>query len=461
MRTLAAAALLGLVLMVGQADGAREDCARNAAWQDHDATWSPNGEWIAFLREEVACSPAPSSLWVVRPNGSGARRLAPAPAAVPSWSPDSSRVLVERDLLAGATLEVVTVSTPTRRTTIGRHRVAPSWSPDSRLIAYRGGFGDLVIFDLGTGVERTIVPMTIDFTPVAWSPDGSRLAYSVNTSLFAHSSHIEVVNADGSDRRRVTEPAPLNPDFAFTDRNPVWNSSGDTIAFESNRDGNWEIYTVRPDGRDLRNVTHHPAEDLRAAWRPGVGQLAFISDRDQARAPWGFRHVLLLLDLATGGLTNLAQDVHPYSRFGWSPTGTTLAFSSGGECERWGLYVYGVLDSPRRTNRCIFNGTSRGETIVGSPFADRIEGLRGDDRLFGGGGGDYVGGGPGADRIVGGPGGDTIDGGWQRDVLLGGAGDDSIAAKDGFKDAVDCGDGRDTVYVDRFDVLRNCEVRRG
>lgn len=50
------------------------------------------------------------------------------------------------------------------------------------------------------------------------------------------------------------------------------------IAFISNREGNWEIYTVRPDGSDLRNLTRHPAGEHQPTWLSRA-RLAFRSQR--------------------------------------------------------------------------------------------------------------------------------------------------------------------------------------
>jgi Ca2+-binding RTX toxin-like protein len=55
---------------------------------------------------------------------------------------------------------------------------------------------------------------------------------------------------------------------------------------------------------------------------------------------------------------------------------------------------------------------------------------------------------------------DSLCGGPGNDVLEGGAGMDRINVKDGKRDRVDCGPGRDTVTVDTKDRLRHCERTR-
>jgi len=44
------------------------------------------------------------------------------------------------------------------------------------------------------------------------------------------------------------------------------------------------------------------------------------------------------------------------------------------------------------------------------------------------------------------------------DVIRAGAGNDRVYARNGRRDFVDCGPGRDTAWVDKSDVVRNCEI---
>ena len=51
-------------------------------------------------------------------------------------------------------------------------------------------------------------------------------------------------------------------------------------------------------------------------------------------------------------------------------------------------------------------------------------------------------------------------GGTGTDRVKTGAGRDRIDVRDGERDRVNCGKGRDTVLADPVDVLRRCEVER-
>jgi hemolysin type calcium-binding protein len=111
---------------------------------------------------------------------------------------------------------------------------------------------------------------------------------------------------------------------------------------------------------------------------------------------------------------------------------------------------------PRRTGppppglRCTIPGSPTGDTIRGTPGDDVICGRGGNDRIYGGGGHDLLVGGGGADRVYG-------QAGFDR--LVGDAGADVFFARDGVRDVVSGGAGRDRARVDRVDALKGLERR--
>jgi len=114
----------------------------------------------------------------------------------------------------------------------------------------------------------------------------------------------------------------------------------------------------------------------------------------------------------------------------------------------------------------ILTGGALGDRLRGLAGNDRLAGLAGDDcliggagndRLRGGAGNDRLSGGGGRDRLSGGPGADRLTGGAGKDRFTGGAGDDRIKARDGRRETVRCGGGKDRVSADRSDRVIGCE----
>jgi len=99
----------------------------------------------------------------------------------------------------------------------------------------------------------------------SWSPDGKRIVYKKDAHLVVYSV------ADGK-TTNLTQPGSHYDNF------PAW-SSKDSIAFTSNRDGDFEIYTIKPDGTGLRRLTTSPGVDGHSIWSPDGDWIMFSSAR--------------------------------------------------------------------------------------------------------------------------------------------------------------------------------------
>lgn len=110
-----------------------------------------------------------------------------------------------------------------------------------------------------------------------WSPGGYRVAFRSNRS---GSWEIWLVNLDGSGLRQLTD-SPNNDEMeGYQEGPPRWSPDGSRILFSSERDGDFDIYVVRPDGWDLQNLTDNEFADIWAAWSPDGKKIVFDSDRD-------------------------------------------------------------------------------------------------------------------------------------------------------------------------------------
>ncbi len=106
------------------------------------------------------------------------------------------------------------------------------------------------------------------------------------------------------------------------DRYASYSPDGNSIVFESDRDGNWEIYLIDGEGENIRRLTNNPADDRRPTWHPNGKKLLFESNRSGTNQ-------LYTLKLGSGTaqkLKNLGTAGEPiFAEF--SPNGKNIAVS--------------------------------------------------------------------------------------------------------------------------------------
>ena len=100
------------------------------------------------------------------------------------------------------------------------------------------------------------------------------------------------------------------------------------IAFDSNRDGNSEIYVMDADGGNLQRLTNHPDGDFHPSWSPDGKWIAFLSRRDQVRSKHGIAAEIYVMDAGGGNPQRLTNDLHDDYHPSWSPDGKQIAFAS-------------------------------------------------------------------------------------------------------------------------------------
>jgi len=173
----------------------------------------------------------------------------------------------------------------------------------------------------------------------AWSPDGTRIAFqlyvdpwdpqagSTTTSGALPRFDIYTMDADGANLTPLTSDAldRSNPDWASDDsedRNPVWSPDGSRIAFDSNRDGDWDIHVVDADGSGLVNLTQSPGWDGQPAWSPDGNKIMFVSDREGIPA-------LYVMNADGSNQAPVTDEPFEGSSPVWSPDGSRIAFHAG------------------------------------------------------------------------------------------------------------------------------------
>ena len=112
----------------------------------------------------------------------------------------------------------------------------------------------------------------------------------------------------------------------YWDSWPAWSPDGRKLAFTSERDGNYELYSYDLTSGSETRLTDHPASDAFPAWSPSGSEIAFVSASD------GQLEVYVLnLQTMPHAVLRLTSTVEPdvANRYPtWSPDGNWVAFTS-------------------------------------------------------------------------------------------------------------------------------------
>jgi Tol biopolymer transport system component len=253
--------------------------------------WSPDGRHIAFDARRGP-NPGPPSVYMMNPDGTQRRRLAPGWG--PQWSPDGRRIAYLAGAPYAADIYVMNANGKAKKRLTDNRRDddTPRWSPNGKQIGFTRESAsttyDVYIVSASGGHERR-VSRKGDSLVEAWAP-GRKLIFSRSSvgSDAGPAAGIYIVNADGSDLQRV-KPMKETDEF----RVGGWSPDVQLIVYGDLRG----IYTVRPRdglvrrlmrGQSLTDPSWAP-DGLRVAvarslWTPRRANGIWIVNRDGSGA---------------------------------------------------------------------------------------------------------------------------------------------------------------------------------
>jgi dipeptidyl aminopeptidase/acylaminoacyl peptidase len=219
-----------------------------------------------------------------------------------------------------------------------------AWSPTTDQLAFVGDSKDgteLALFDPASGERTSVVTTRGGIIALAWSPDGSTIAYVANTRSEPSKSTIVVVRP-GATPKRIGEPRVLlSPSSAWGALDAmngfdelVWSPDGTRLALSTSRDG---LIVVPIDGSgEWTVIDEHPGS---FAWSPDGRQIAYKDARGVVIVPAsGGTPVHFGSDTFSPIDRYLAERwiqarANWFLSFGggivWSPDGKLIAFTQG------------------------------------------------------------------------------------------------------------------------------------
>ena len=172
----------------------------------------------------------------------------------------------------------------------------------------------LKVMDADGENARTITEVNGSIFSPAWSPDASRIAYTVQRDKSYPTIYVQNVSGGGA--------SVLTP-FPGSNLSPSFSPDGSKILFSSSYQGSADIYEISASGGQPRRLINWPSSEVQPSYAPDGKSFIFVSDRTGFNKPRIYRH-----EFGTGRTTQVSNSGYATSPQ-FSSDGTQIAFLSG------------------------------------------------------------------------------------------------------------------------------------
>jgi TolB protein len=248
----------------------------------YSPSWSPDGNRLVYSRYNDAFTAEPVKLW-----SRNRKYVLSTTADLPAYDANGERFTVTDGDYAAKTMKLLVVEKGKPARSILERQdliLGPQWSPVGQRIAF--GVGGFPLFEpFGSEGNKPAGPAQVGII----NADGSGfqvITSGPNSNAFPSfapdGNHIvyRTTGPDGTGLRIMNledhSVALLTADY---DNFPHWSPQGDLIAFVRKIGDDFEIFTIRPDGKAVTQLTHTKGNDAHLGWSPDGEQIVFTSSR--------------------------------------------------------------------------------------------------------------------------------------------------------------------------------------
>ena len=172
----------------------------------------------------------------------------------------------------------------------------------------------LKVMDADGENAKTITEVAGSIFSPTWSPDGNRIAYSVQRDKSYPVIYIQSVSGGGA--------TPLTP-FPGSNLSPSFSPDGSKILFSSSFEGSADIYEMSASGGQPRRLINWPSSEVQPSYAPDGKSFVFVSDRAGFNKPRIYRY-----EFGSGRTTQVSNGGYATSPQ-FSSDGSQIAFLSG------------------------------------------------------------------------------------------------------------------------------------
>lgn len=281
--------------------------------------WTPDGTKITFLSKKNNIS----QIKVIGVNGENLTTLMEDSYYISniSWSPDGNKLILQSIENKKANIYSINSNgTDKKQLTNSDNNTNPLFSPDGKNISFivneLNEYGNIIRNDIyimdveGKNIKQLTDSSTFKYS-LKWSSDSSQILFNSRGAL----SEIFLLDVNNKQIKRLSPIQSYN-------KSPALSPDGSKIAFISGRDGNQEIYTMKPDGTEQKRITNTSHNEEFIKWSPDGRKIAFVSDKE------GFDNIYIInKDGENEKRISIKGQCNYYPT--WSPDGSRIAYLNG------------------------------------------------------------------------------------------------------------------------------------